>query len=49
MNKYNFDLEKYIEELETMVNQDSGSEYPEGVNVIANFLKEKYDNLGWIT
>lgn len=49
MNNYNFDLEKYIEELETMVNQDSGSEYPEGVGVIASFLKEKYDNLGWIT
>lgn len=49
MSNYNFDLEKYLVELEKMVNQDSGSEYPEGVANIANFLKGKYDKLGWVT
>lgn len=45
----NFDLNKYLKELETIVNIDSGSKDPEGVEKIALFFKTKYDELGFKT
>ncbi|HLS53486.1 MAG TPA: M20 family metallopeptidase [Tissierellaceae bacterium] len=48
MKNDNFVLEQYLDELEELVNIDSGSTYVEGVNKIADIFKEKYENLGFL-
>ncbi len=48
MDKNQFDLDKYLGELEILVNEDSGSNYPEGVKRICDFFYDKYRNIGWI-
>lgn len=45
MEKY-FDQKKYLNELEYLVNIDSGTGTPEGVEKVADFLIEKYRALG---
>lgn len=40
-------FEKYLEELEYLVNIDSGSKHPEGTEKIASFFSDKYKKLGW--
>lgn len=39
--------EEFLTELEKLVNIDSYSYYPEGTRQIADYLKEKYLELGW--
>ncbi|SFH92535.1 glutamate carboxypeptidase [Tindallia magadiensis] len=40
-------IEKYLEELEYLVNIDSGSKHPEGTGKIADFFVKKYKEIGW--
>lgn len=40
-------LDKYLQELELLVNMDSGSRYPAGVRKVAEFFAEKFTKLGW--
>jgi PAS domain S-box-containing protein len=49
MHLTNFDLDNYLKELETIVNMDSGSSYPEGVAKVADFFIKKYKELGCYT
>lgn len=41
-----FNIDMFLKELEYIVNQDSGSKYIEGVLKIAEFFREKYEELG---
>ena len=41
------DISEYLKELETLVNQDSGSTYPEGVAKVADFFHRQYEAMGW--
>lgn len=47
MKDYKFDLQNYLNELEYLVNIDSGSGNPDGVSKVADFFIEKYKELGW--
>ena len=42
------ELQTYLSDLEYLVNIDSGSEYPEGINKVAAFFSGKFRELGWI-
>lgn len=42
-------LEHYIEELETLVNVDCGTQAPEGVNIVADRLQQHWQKAGWHT
>ncbi|MDX1707392.1 MAG: M20 family metallopeptidase [Desulfobacterales bacterium] len=41
--------DQFISDLETIVNIDSGSHYPEGLNQVANFFRQRFDRIGWTT
>ena len=41
------DLKEYLNQLETLVNIDSGSHDPEGINRVADQLEKWYRELGW--
>lgn len=43
----NMDLNKYLKELEYLVNIDSGTEDVEGVNKIADFFATKFREINW--
>ncbi len=47
MTIHNFDLNQYLKDLEQLVNIDSGSNYPEGTQKIANFFQDKFSQIGW--
>lgn len=42
-----FDLDAYLEELEYLVNFDSGSRIPEGTAKVADYFTRKFTALGW--
>ena len=42
-----FDIEKYLKQLETLVNIDCGSYNPEGIWKVANLLIDWYKEIGW--
>lgn len=42
------DINTYLKELEYLVNTDSGSEYPDGLNTIAAFFSSRFRDMGWI-
>lgn len=42
-----FNLKQYLDELEYIVNIDSGSNTPEGTKKVASFFAQKYQELGW--
>lgn len=42
-----FDQAEYLQELETLVNTDSGSANVKGVNAIADFFEQRFSTLGW--
>ena len=44
-----FNLEQYLNELETVVNIDSGTVTPEGVAKVADFFKNKFEQIGCLT
>ncbi|TCO70741.1 M20 family metallopeptidase [Marinisporobacter balticus] len=44
---YKLDLTKYLKELELLVNIDSGSTTPKGIEKVAEFFKNKYAQMGW--
>ena len=41
-------LNEYLKELEYLVNIDSESYDPEGVNKVADYFSNKFKELGWI-
>lgn len=43
------DVQQYLKDLETLVNMDSFSTYPEGTARVAVWLKERLDRAGWTT
>lgn len=43
-----FDMNQYLKDLEQLVNQDSGSNFPEGTKKIADFFEEKFLKKGWV-
>ena len=45
--KASFDLEGYLKDLEYLVNIDSQSKDPEGVEMVADFFVRAFENLGW--
>ncbi|QZY56003.1 M20 family metallopeptidase [Crassaminicella profunda] len=48
MNAYKLDLNEYLKNLESLVNQDSGSKDPEGISKIALFMGDLYTKMGWL-
>lgn len=45
----NFDLNAYLRDLETVVNIDSGHHHEPGTNAVAEFFRQKYEELGFRT
>lgn len=43
-----FDVNQYLNELETLVNIDSGSNYSNGVKKVADYFKKKYMEINWL-
>ena len=43
------DVQQYLKDLETLVNMDSFSTYPEGTARVAAWFKERLDRAGWTT
>lgn len=43
-----FDVNQYLNELETLVNIDSGSNYSNGVKKVADYFKKKYMEIDWL-
>ena len=41
--------DQFIRDLEIVVNIDSGSQYAEGLNQVADFFQERFDLIGWKT
>lgn len=41
--------EQFLQDLETVVNIDSGSGCAAGLDAVASFFKERFDRLGWYT
>lgn len=42
------DLNIYMQELETLVNIDSGSRFPAGTKRVADFFVNKFEQIGWL-
>ena len=42
------DLERFLKELETLVNIDSGQGNPEGITAVGDFFADRFSTLGWI-
>ena len=42
------DLERYLQELETIVNMDSGQGNPEGITAVGDFFADRFEKMGWI-
>ena len=41
-------LEQYLQELELLVNMDSGQGNPEGITAVGNFFADRFEKMGWI-
>lgn len=42
------DLERFLKELETLVNIDSGQGNPEGITAVGDFFADRFSSMGWI-
>ena len=42
------DLERYLAELEQLVNTDSGQGNPEGITAVGDFFADRFSSMGWI-
>ena len=42
------DLERYLSELELLVNIDSGQGTPEGITAVGDFFADRFSSMGWI-
>lgn len=42
-------VEQFIQELEVLVNMDSGQGNPDGITAVARWFKARFDAMGWIT
>lgn len=47
MSSPTFDLSAYLQDLEQIVNIDSGSKFPRGTAKIADFFQDKFTTIGW--
>lgn len=45
---FKIDLERYLRELEMLVNIDSGQDSPEGITTIGDFFADRFAAMGWI-
>ena len=45
----NVNVEQFLQELELLVNMDSGQGNPGGITAVAQWFKDRFDSLGWIT
>lgn len=45
----NVNVEQFLQELELLVNMDSGQGNPGGITAVAQWFKDRFDALGWIT
>ena len=45
---FKIDLERYLRELEMLVNIDSGQDSPEGITAIGDFFADRFAAMGWI-
>ena len=45
----NVNVEQFLLELELLVNMDSGQGNPGGITAVAQWFKDRFDALGWIT
>ena len=43
------DVERFLQELELLVNMDSGQGNPDGITAVARWFKTRFDAMGWIT
>ena len=43
------EMRQYLEELEYLVNIDSGKDSPEGLSKVVDFFQERFDGMGWNT
>ena len=41
-------LEQYLQELEWLVNTDSGQGNPDGITAVGNFFADRFAAMGWI-
>ena len=44
----NLNVKQYLEELELLVNMDSGQGNPEGITAVGKFFMDRFAQLGWI-
>lgn len=42
------DLNIYMQELQELVNMDSGSRFPAGTKKVADFFVDKFEQIGWL-
>ncbi|MBQ8688808.1 MAG: M20/M25/M40 family metallo-hydrolase [Clostridia bacterium] len=42
------DIEKFLQELEVLVNMDSGFDNPEGITAVGKYLADRLTAMGWI-
>lgn len=42
------DLERFLNELETLVNTDSGQGNPEGITAVGKFFADRFSSMGWL-
>lgn len=42
------DLERFLTELETLVNIDSGQGNPEGITAVGKFFADRFSSMGWL-
>ena len=42
------DLQRYLRELEFLVNTDSGQGNPEGITAVGDFFADRFEKMGWI-
>lgn len=45
----NVNVEQFLRELELLVNMDSGQGNPGGITAVAQWFKNRFDALGWVT
>lgn len=44
----NLNLERYLQELEILVNIDSGQGNPKGITAVGDFFADRFEKMGWI-
>ena len=45
---FNLNLDQYLQELEVLINTDSGQGNPEGITAVGDFFADRFEKMGWI-